>query len=161
MGTEIERKFLVRGDGWRAGAPGVLCRQGYLMSQADCSLRVRVLGDGGYLTIKGPAQGLARPEYEYPIPVRDAEELLDRFCPALRIEKRRHLREYGGHTWEVDEFLGANLGLVLAEVELERCDEAVLLPDWVGAEVSGDRRYLNASLAQRPYAQWNRLATAP
>lgn len=160
MGTEIERKFLVCSDTWRDGSPGVLCRQGYLLAQAECTIRVRVMGDQGFLTIKGPTQGLARAEYEYPIPVAEADELLDRFCPSLRVEKRRHLREHAGHTWEVDEFLGANAGLVVAEVELERPDEPVPLPEWVGEEVSEDRRYQNSSLARRPYRDWGALPGA-
>jgi len=154
MGTEIERKFLVSSEGWREGPPGLRCRQGYLLARPDCTIRVRVMGDQGYLTIKGPPQGLARPEYEYPLPVVEANELLDSFCPTLRVEKCRHLREHAGHTWEVDEFLGENAGLVMAEVELERPDEPVQFPAWIGVEVSGDPRYQNASLAKRPYRDW-------
>lgn len=154
MGTEIERKFLVRNDSWRAGPAGVLCRQGYLSLGGPCTVRVRLLGDAGYLTIKGPPAGLARAEYEYPIPAADAAEMLERFCTSLQVEKRRHVREHGGHTWEIDEFLGANQGLVLAEVELERPDEPVSLPEWAGREVTGDPRYLNSSLARCPYSRW-------
>jgi CYTH domain-containing protein len=160
MGTEIERKFLVRSDAWRKGPPGVFCRQGYLLARDDCTVRVRVAGDRGYLTIKGPPEGLSRPEFEYPVPVADANELLDRFCPLLRVDKRRYLREHAGHTWEIDEFLGANAGLVVAEVELEQAAEPVALPDWVGTEVSADPRYQNSNLAQRPYREWGADRTA-
>jgi CYTH domain-containing protein len=160
MAREIERKFLVAGDGWRAGARGVPYRQGYLSAGADarCTVRVRRAGDHAYLTIKGPAApgGTERDEYEYPIPVADAEEMLAGLCAGGRVEKVRHRVPHAGHVWEVDEFAGENAGLVLAEVELGRADEPVALPPWVGAEVTADTRYTNAALARAPWPQWGR-----
>ena len=156
MAKEIERKFLVNGDGWRPGATGVPYRQGYLGAGADacCTVRVRVAGDRAFLTVKGRAVGGSRDEYEYPIPIADAEEMLDRLCVGGRIEKRRHRVSFAGHTWEVDEFTGENAPLVVAEVELDRIDAEVSLPSWVGLEVTEDPRYTNAALALRPYARW-------
>ncbi len=154
MGREIERKFLVRDDSWRGDAAGVAVRQGYLSTARECTVRVRVAGDRAWLTIKGPARGLARLEFEYEIPVADAQALLDELCRHPPIEKTRHRVEYGGLVWEVDEFHGANEGLVVAEVELAREDQEVPLPPWVGEEVSHDPRYLNAHLAEHPYTEW-------
>jgi CYTH domain-containing protein len=158
VGREIERKFLVLGDAWRAGARGVPYRQGYLSAGADarCTVRVRVAGDRAFLTIKGPAAHGARDEYEYPIPVPDADELLARHCAGGRVEKVRHVVPHGGHAWEVDEFTGENAPLVIAEVELTRIDEAVELPPWVGLEVTDDPRYTNAALAREPFSRWGR-----
>ena len=154
MGQEIERKFLVHGDVWRSGAKGLYCRQGYLASAIGCTVRVRVLGGQGFLTIKGRMEGISRSEYEYGIPVQDAHEMLDRLCSRPLVEKYRYHREYAGQTWEVDEFVGENQGLVVAEIELQAADQAVALPDWVGREVSDDPRYLNVNLAKRPYTTW-------
>jgi CYTH domain-containing protein len=158
VGREIERKFLVAGEEWRAGARGVPYRQGYLSAGADarCTVRVRIAGERAYLTIKGPAESGARDEYEYPIPVPDAEELLARYCAGGRVEKLRHVVHHGGHAWEVDEFAGENAPLVIAEVELARIDEAVELPPWVGIEVTDDPRYTNAALARAPFSRWGR-----
>jgi len=157
MAKEIERKFLVTGDGWRPGAHGVRYRQGYLSAGADagCTVRTRVAGGRAWLTIKGPAAEGARDEYEYPIPVGDAEEMLERLC-AGRIEKTRYRVPFAGHTWEVDEFTGENAPLVVAEVELDRIDAVVALPPWVGLEVTYDPRYTNAALARLPYSRWAR-----
>ena len=157
MAKEIERKFLVTGDGWRPGAHGVRYRQGYLSAGADagCTVRTRVAGGRAWLTIKGPAAEGARDEYEYPIPVGDAEEMLERLC-AGRIEKTRYRVPFAGHTWEVDEFTGENAPLVVAEVELDRIDAVVALPSWVGLEVTYDPRYTNAALARLPYSRWAR-----
>jgi len=152
MGSEIERKFLVTGDGWRPGAPGVHQRQGYLSVDERATVRVRIEGERATLTIKGEQRGLARAEFEYRIPLADAEEILG-LC-AFVVEKTRHLREHAGHTWEVDVFHGANEGLVTAEVELAREDEEVALPPWVGADVSLDLRYRVARLARKPYRDW-------
>ena len=152
MGMEIERKFLVRGDGWRTG-PGTACCQGYLNRDKQRTVRVRILGDAAFLTIKGPSVDAVRPEFEYPIPVADARELLA-LCERPLIEKRRHCVEHGGLTWEVDEFLDENAGLVVAEVELPAPDHPVTLPDWVGDEVTRDHRYSNSSLSCHPYATW-------
>ncbi len=154
MGTEIERKFLVRGDGWRKGARGERFRQGYLTTDPERTVRVRVAGDRALLTVKGPSRGLVRAEFEYPIPMADAHAMLDALCLAPLIEKVRYRVEYAGRVWEVDEFLGDNHGLVLAEVELDAADAEVDLPPWAGREVSDDPRYYNANLVANPYTRW-------
>lgn len=154
MGVEIERKFLVRDDGWRPGAAGTPFRQGYLSTDPERTVRVRLEGERGVLTIKGPTRGLVRAEFEYPIPSREAAELLDSLCLRPLIEKTRYRLDYAGTCWEIDEFFGENAGLVLAEVELDRPDQALELPPWVGAEVSHDPRYFNAGLVRRPYRSW-------
>jgi len=154
MATEIERKFLVRDESWRPGASGTQYRQGYLSSEGGRTVRVRTAGEHGYLTIKGPRVGLGRSEFEYLIPVADANQILDELCPRPLIEKIRYRIEYQGLVWEVDEFRGENEGLVLAEVELEHEAQPVALPPWVGEEVSEDPRYYNSNLAKRPYTRW-------
>lgn len=154
MGIEIERKFLVKGDAWKADAAGVLYRQGYLSTDKARTVRVRIAGERAFLTVKGLAAGLARAEFEYDIPLADAAEMLDQLCLKPLIEKRRYTVAYLGLSWEIDEFLGANLGLVVAEVELDRADQAIDLPDWVGEEVSEDARYFNSSLIARPFSSW-------
>jgi adenylate cyclase len=158
MAKEIERKFLVTGDSWRAGARDVLYRQGYLSAGADagCTVRARIAGERAWLTVKGRASEGARDEYEYLIPVADAEEMLERLCVGGLIEKHRYRVAYAGHTWEVDEFTGENAPLVVAEVELDRIDAEVSLPPWVGDEVTYDPRYTNAALARHPYSRWGR-----
>ena len=153
MGQEIERKFLVVGDEWKQGS-GVLYRQGYLINATDCSVRVRRGQDGAYLTIKGAMVGATRAEYEYKIPASDADELLERLCEQPLIEKRRYRVEHAGLTWEVDEFLNENDGLVVAEVELEREGQPIERPKWIGLEVTDDPRYLNANLVSHPYREW-------
>jgi adenylate cyclase len=149
VGQEIERKFLVAGDGWQAMAESSsLLRQGYLSSNAKATVRVRSWDDkAAALTLKGRTSGMTRAEYEYPIPVEDARELLEMARPQV-IEKRRHIVPFGGLIWEVDVFEGRHAGLVIAEVELDSEDQAVELPGWVGAEVTHDDRYYNASLAR-------------
>lgn len=153
MASEIERKFLVRGDAWRPGPEGVLQRQGYL-SVEDPTVRVRIAGRRATLTVKGAQTGLTRPEFEYEVPLADAEEML--LLCAFAVEKTRHVREFGGRRWEIDEFHGANEGLVIAEIELEREDESFALPLWLGAEVSRDPRYRVSSLARTPFGKWPR-----
>jgi CYTH domain-containing protein len=153
MAKEIERKFLVKGDAWRTGAAGLVCRQGYIPA-STCTVRARIMGDKGYLTLKARDQGITRTEFEYAIPLTDASEMLARFCTGTPIEKIRYRVEYAGLVWEIDEFMGANAGLIVAEVELEHEDQAFEKPEWVGAEVTHDRRYLNSSLAKLPYRQW-------
>lgn len=164
MATEIERKFLVISDTWRAGPHGVVMRQGYLASGggAGATVRVRIVGEGeharGRLTIKGPSRRVGtdlghapvRDEFEYEIPGADADHMLRTLCGGRGVEKVRFERVHHGLVWEVDEFFGANAGLVLAEVELERADQRVELPPWVGREVTDDSRYANSALAQRP-----------
>lgn len=151
MAVEIERKFLVRSDGWRAHATrAISMRQGYFDTAGSVTVRVRRADERAVLTIKGPALGLARAEYEYEIPAGEADAMLDSFCRGRQVEKTRHIVEFSGKIWEVDVFGGAHQGLVLAEVELERPDEPVTLPEWVGEEVSHDPRYRNAHLARHP-----------
>jgi CYTH domain-containing protein len=156
MGTEIERKFLVAGDGWREKASGIPYRQGYLTRGECCTVRVRRAGDRAFLTIKGRPSGIVRDEFEYEIPVADAEELLDRHCGGGIVEKFRFKVRHAGRIWEVDEFLGDNAGLVVAEIELADADEPVEPPDWVGAEVTSDPRYANSNLAVHPFIRWGR-----
>lgn len=155
MATEIERKFLLKGDEWRVLAKGTVYRQGYLSTKKGCSVRVRLVGDRGYLTIKGLTEGFSRAEYEYPIPAKDAQEMLDNLCDRPLIEKTRYKIEYAGLIWEVDEFAGENQGLTLAEVELTDKNQIIELPDWIGKEVSDDARYFNVNLVQYPYSQWS------
>ncbi len=153
MAIEIERKFLPVGDVWRAAARArTRLRQGYLANNERCSVRVRVAGgDVGWLSVKAMTPGLARAEYEYPLPLAEANAMLDSLCSRPCIEKWRHLVPWRGHEWEVDEFLGDNAGLVIAEVELERVDEQPELPPWIGREVTQDVRFYNFSLAAQPW----------
>lgn len=156
MGVEIERKFLVTGDAWRAAASSrELLRQGYLANTSRASVRVRRAGQAGWLSVKSMTRAIVREEYEYPIPPADADAMLDRLCAGPRIEKVRHLVAVAGHRWEVDEFLGDNAGLVVAELELDEADEPFERPPWLGAEVTHLERYYNFNLAARPYSQWS------
>jgi CYTH domain-containing protein len=152
MAREIERKFLVRDDTWR-NAKGARIRQGFLSSVKERTVRVRTKEDKGYLTIKGIAVGATRLEFEYEIPRRDADALLD-MCEQPLIEKTRYTIELGGFVWEVDEFFGENLGLIVAEIELQSEDQAFPKPDWIGEEVTGDSRYFNSNLIKNPYTAW-------
>lgn len=154
MATEIERKFLVTGEGWRQPEP-LRISQGYLNRDADRTVRVRIAGERAYLTIKGRAQGLARPEFEYEIPIADAEQLL-KLCEGPILEKHRHVLVHAGSQWEVDEFHGDNQGLVVAEIELEREDQPFERPQWLHTEVTDDPRYLNSNLSRQPYRTWSK-----
>lgn len=154
MGQEIERKFLVIGEAWRDQAPGLLYRQGYIPTQGRATVRVRMAGEQGYITLKGPAVGLVRPEFEYPIPAADAQAMLNTLCQPPLVQKYRYRLPLGDVVWEVDEFLAENQGLVMAEVELNSPDQPITLPPWVGAEVSDDPRYFNANLARHPFSLW-------
>ncbi len=156
MGKEIERKYLVKGDSWKELARGVMYRQGYLSTVKERVVRVRTIDDKGYLTIKGISRGISRLEFEYEIPLEDANKMLDELCERPLIEKARYKIEYGGLVWEVDEFFGDNEGLILAEVELSDENQHIELPDWIGEEVSGDPRYFNSNLIKHPYKEWNR-----
>lgn len=155
MGKEIERKFLVNGDGWRGLAKGLFYRQGYLSSVKNRIVRVRAIGDDrAWLTVKGPATGIARDEFEYEIPRADADYMLDALAEKPLIEKMRYKIPCGGFVWEIDEFAGDNTGLVLAEIELRSEDQNFPRPAWLGREVSGDPRYFNSSLIKNPYKNW-------
>lgn len=156
MKTEIERKFLVNGDGWRsiAGA-GQFCEQGYISSgEGEVTVRVRQIGEKGYLTLKGMATGISRPEIEYEIPIGEAKFMLQNFCGDRIISKTRYLAEIEGVIWEIDEFSGQNQGLIVAEIELETETKKFFKPDWLGKDVSLDWHYTNASLAVKPYLKW-------
>jgi adenylate cyclase len=152
MAIEIERKFLVVGDAWR-DAPAVFYSQGYLNRDKARTVRVRIAGEEAFLTIKGTSVGARRAEFEYPIPVWDARELLA-MCEQPLIEKNRRKILHEGFVWEVDEFLGENLGLVVAEIELPAEDAAFARPDWVGKEVTEDVRYFNSNLSRTPFTRW-------
>lgn len=156
MAIEIERKFLVVGEGWRDRVEDATrLVQGYLTEDACTTVRVRIHGETAWLTLKGASRGISRLEFEYPIPVADAETLLRELAVSPLIEKTRYRVPHAGHLWELDVFAGANAGLVLAELELERVDEAFERPDWLGAEVSDDPRYFNVNLARHPYRAWS------
>jgi CYTH domain-containing protein len=154
MAIEIERKFLVQGDAWRQLATGVAYRQGYVASTASCTVRIRVAGDQGYITLKGGTEGISRAEYEYAIPLQDATEMLDTLCQRPLIEKMRYRVPWQNVVWEIDEFWGENQGLIMAEVELTDPQQQLTLPDWIGEEVSGDPRYFNSNLAKHPFSLW-------
>jgi adenylate cyclase len=155
MGTEIERKFLVTSHDWRREAQRrVRFRQGYLANNERCSIRVRVAGDEARLNIKGATLAVRRQEYEYAVPLEEANEMLDTLAEKPIIEKTRHYVDHADHLWEVDEFEGDNAGLVVAEIELRETDEAFEKPDWVGKEVSDDPRYYNVNLVAHPYKDW-------
>jgi CYTH domain-containing protein len=153
MGKEIERKFLLTGEGWKT-VVGTHYRQGYLNSVKERTVRVRTINDKGFLTVKGVTVGATRLEYEYDIPVSDARELLDELCEKPIIEKSRYKVEFAGLTWEIDEFYGENQGLVVAEVELDSEDQVFERPPWVGEEVTGDPRYFNSNLITHPFTKW-------
>jgi adenylate cyclase len=150
MPLEIERKFLVVGDQWRNGASGQRYCQGYLASQDGVTVRVRRAGPQAYITVKGEGNGIVRPEFEYAVPVEEAEAMLGSLCRRPLIEKTRYHVMHEGVLWHVDEFCGDNAGLLLAEVELSDPNQPVRLPPWVGEEVTNDRRYRNSSLVDRP-----------
>ena len=169
MPIEIERKFLVTSDAWRAAAHEVVAMaQGYINDQAAmdsgaqrASVRVRIAGDEAFLNLKSREAGHTRQEFDYPIPLADARALLS-LCVGGVIDKRRHYVNHAGHLWEVDEFFGDNAGLVVAEIELDSADEVFRRPDWAGVEVTDHLRYYNLALATRPYSQWSeaeRMAT--
>lgn len=154
MAKEIERKFLVLGDAWRALAKGTVYRQGYLSTVKERTVRVRTIDEKAFLTIKGITVGATRAEYEYDIPTADATEMLDDLCEKPIIEKSRYKIPFEGFVWEVDEFAGVNAGLIVAEIELADEDQKFTKPDWIGEEVSGDPRYFNANLIANPYSNW-------
>jgi adenylate cyclase len=153
MGREIERKFLVQGGDWKRGADAVAMRQGYLSTDPERVVRVRIEGERAALTVKGKSSGAVRGEWEYAIPKADAEELLA-LCLRPLIEKTRHRVRHAGMLWEVDEFHGDNAGLVVAEIELETEEQGFDKPHWVAEEVTHDARYFNSNLLRHPYTSW-------
>lgn len=156
MGREIERKFLVFSDTWKSDVTSAQSlRQGYLVIDSGNNVRVRTDGERAWLTIKARGEAITRPEFEYEIPAADAAPLLD-LCQNRVVEKTRHLVPAGNLVWEIDQFSGANNGLVVAEIELPDESTSVPRPAWLGEEVTADPRYLNSSLAVHPYARWPR-----
>ena len=155
MAFEIERKFLVNNTDFLKGIEGKKYSQGYIPSRGNPGVRVRIAGNKGFLTLKSDVKGtLVRKEFEYEIPVDDAEEMLELFCTKPLIEKHRYLIEFKGLTWEIDIFEGDNAGLVVAEVELDEENQQVELPEWIDKEVTGDKKYQNSQLAINPYCNW-------
>ena len=154
MGKEVERKFLVKPGAWTPEGAGTWYKQGYLSSQKERVVRVRIAGTKSMLTIKGPTTGVTRSEFEYPIPLEDASILLDTLCEKPLIDKHRHLEVHGGKTWEIDVFHGENEGLVVAEIELTSEAEAFEHPAWLAEEVSSDPRYFNSNLLKNPFSTW-------
>ncbi len=156
MADEIERKFLVKNSDWRSAAgKSKSIKQGYMAVNDQCAVRVRVTDSEAFLTIKSSGLAITRKEYEYTIPLADAEEMLSKFCAGRKIEKVRYFVDHQDHVWEVDVFEGSNQGLVVAEIELRSADEVVSVPLWAGREVSGDARYLNNNLATHPFTSWS------
>ena len=153
MALEIERKFLLK-EGAGRNEKGTKYCQGYLNSAKERTVRVRIIDDKGYLTVKGISRGAVRVEYEYEIPGAEAKAMLDDLCEKPLIEKIRCKIEFKGLVWEVDEFFGENQGLLVAEVELESEDQKFVKPEWIGEEVTGDPRYFNANLIHHPYSKW-------
>jgi CYTH domain-containing protein len=154
MAKEIEKKFLVKGEQWRELAEGTVYRQGYLSTEKERVVRIRTIGDTGYLTIKGITVGATRLEYEYEISVSDSNEMLDLLCLKPLIEKKRYKIEFAGLIWEIDEYFGDNQGLIIAEVELEDENQAFELPDWIGEEVTSNPKYFNSNLTKHPFTRW-------
>ncbi|MDT8407896.1 MAG: CYTH domain-containing protein [Methylococcales bacterium] len=155
MALEIEHKFLLKDASWRASVTrSARFRQGYLETSGKASVRVRTDGEQAWLNVKSATLGNQRHEYEYPIPLADAEAMLDTLCRWPLVEKIRHWVNYDGKVWEIDEFLNANQGLIVAEIELDHVDEAFSRPPWLGEEVTQDVRYYNNNLVQQPYGSW-------
>ena len=155
MADEIERKFLVRNSDWQSNfAEKLHIKQGYIAVNERCAIRIRIANKQATLSIKSAGLHIARKEYEYPISLTDAEEMLDKFCPDQYIEKTRYRVNHETSIWEVDVFERLNKGLVVAEIELESAEQSLTLPDWVGTEVSGDAKYLNNNLVTRPFQTW-------
>jgi adenylate cyclase len=151
---EIEKKFLVTSAKWKGKNKGVPYRQGYLSIEQGRTVRVRLEGDKGRLTVKGKKVNGAGDEFEYVIPADEAAYIIDHLCLKPVIEKRRYKIEYGGNTWEVDEFLGENQGLILAEIELNSVDQIFEKPEWAGDDVTEDHKYKNANLVINPFSKW-------
>jgi adenylate cyclase len=157
MGVEIERKFLVDHKKWRqlSKRPGKHYHQGYLADDANCTVRIRVAGKTGFITIKGRSKGISRAEYEYKIPANEAAELIAGLAKSA-VEKTRYRVKFAGKVWEIDEFAGDNQGLIMAEIELQSENEPFEKPDWITAEVSDDDRYYNSNLSKNPFKNWGK-----
>jgi CYTH domain-containing protein len=156
VGIEIERKFLVKDKSWKKEAKSVLYRQGYLSTVKERTVRVRIIDQNGSLTIKGITIKGKRSEFEYKIPIEDAQYLLDHLCEKPLLEKKRYFIRYEGFLWEVDEFLGQNSGLIVAEIELDNIKQAIPFPPWIEREVTDDEAYYNANLVRNPFSQWGK-----
>ena len=156
MGIEIERKFLVKNIEFLEGVDGIRYSQGYIPSEGNPGVRIRIAGEKAFITLKSDIKGAkVRHEFEYEIPVSDAGQMLETFCRKPLIEKVRYIIKYSGLIWEVDVFEGDNKGLIVAEVELETEDQKVDLPDWIAVEVTGDKKYQNSQLGINPYCVWS------
>ena len=158
MTVEIERKFLLLTDQWiltkqQQNLQGSIFKQAYLNSTPDRTVRVRIQSEQAFLTIKSKNNGISRQEFEYPIPISEAEDLL-LLCETPALEKIRYKVNYQGHIWEVDEFYGENQGLIVAEIELQNETEKFCLPPWLSREVSDDARYFNSQLSKHPFSRW-------
>jgi CYTH domain-containing protein len=154
MAVEIERKFLVDTTKWKPVDQGIRITQSYLSVFPSPTVRIRIAGEKAWLTIKGPSKTLARPEFEYEVPVSDADELLN-LAVSGQVEKVRHEQYFEGFLWEIDVFSGKNTGLVLAEIELESENQVFSLPHWILDEVTGDGRYYNSYLSHHPFQEWS------
>jgi CYTH domain-containing protein len=154
MAREIERRFLVKNMSFKEKSTGILYRQGYLSTDPKAAIRVRTIGSKAFLTIKSTHNGISRLEYEYEIPLKDADEILLDLCKKPIIKKYRYTLCYEGFTWEIDEFMDDNEGLIIAEIELQNEEEQFPKPDFIGKEVTYDFRYLNSNLVNHPYKMW-------
>lgn len=155
MAVEIEKKFLLKNNNWRKlVAQSVRYKQGYFSTNKKSSIRIRVTDNSASLNIKSATLGITRNEYDYPIPLDEAEEMLEQLCNRPLLEKTRHFLMHDGNKWEIDEFLGDNQGLIVAELELEHPEQTFSKPDWLGEEVSDDPRYYNVCLVTHPYKDW-------
>ena len=154
MAQEIERKFLVNIDKVDLPEQGLIICQGYIQTADKTTVRIRIMGDKAFLTLKGETRGISRSEFEYEIPVTDARQMLDELCKGPVIDKTRYLITHKAHLWELDIFTGDNKGLIIGEVELDSEDEQPELPDWITEEVSGDKRYYNSNLLTHPFKNW-------
>lgn len=154
MGIEIERKFLIDINKVDTLKNGCQIKQGYIQTIDHTSVRVRIRDKEAFLTIKSKNTGISKLEFEYAIPMQDAQDMLNNLCQTSFIDKTRYLLKHEGHLWEIDIFEGSNKGLVVAEIELESEDEVFTLPDWVTKEVTDDTRYFNSNLIEHPYSNW-------
>ncbi|WP_444895015.1 CYTH domain-containing protein [Microbulbifer sp. EKSA008] len=156
MAKEIERKFLVDEKSIASFTGGKRIKQAYVSTESKAVVRVRVIGDRAYLTLKGESKGITRTEFEYPIPFEDANEMIAELCDGPLIDKTRFIVEHEKHTWEIDIFHGDNDGLIVAEVEMQSESESVVLPEWIDKEVTGDPKYYNSNLLDFPFKDWDK-----